>query len=72
MKHGIALFGVAACLASIATATEAPTPRAINFADRVAAQTAIEQVYWDHRIWPKENTGPKPALEGVMSSAEMK
>ena len=33
----------------------------LTFADRVAYQRAIEDVYWQHRIWPKENAGPKPS-----------
>ncbi|PYI61428.1 MAG: hypothetical protein DMC60_05430, partial [Verrucomicrobia bacterium] len=39
----------------------------LTFADRVAYQRAIEEVYWRHRIWPKANAGPKPPLDGVMS-----
>src|SRR5258706_16346220 len=39
----------------------------LSFGDRIAAQKAIEQVYWNHRIWPKENPGPKPPLEAVLS-----
>ena len=34
--------------------------------DRVAAQHAIEEVYWRHRIWPNENVAPKPGLDAVM------
>ncbi len=41
--------------------------RELTFEDRVAAQRAIEQVGWNHRIWPKENPGPKPPLAAVMS-----
>ena len=33
---------------------------AVTFEERVAAQRAIEEVYWTHRIWPKENPGAKP------------
>jgi len=45
--------------------------RTMTFADRVAYQRAIEDVYWQHRIWPKENAGPKPSLDKVMSQAEI-
>src|SRR5262245_9643803 len=38
----------------------------LTFEDRVAAQGAIEQVYWRHRIWPQDNTAPKPSLNEVM------
>jgi hypothetical protein len=43
----------------------------LNFADRVAYQRAIEEVYWRHRIWPKTNAGPKPSLDNVMSQAQI-
>jgi hypothetical protein len=36
-----------------------------------ASQCAIEEVYWRHRIWPKENARSKPSLDEVMSSAEI-
>src|SRR5438552_2557418 len=45
--------------------------RTLTFADRVAYQRAIEEVYWQHRIWPKANTGPKPPLDKVMSQAQI-
>src|SRR4029434_9263949 len=45
--------------------------RTLSFADRVAYQTAIEDVYWRHRIWPNTNPGPKPSLDAVMSQAEI-
>ena len=38
--------------------------RDLTFDERVPAQRAIEQVYWRHRIWPKENPRPKPPLSG--------
>src|SRR6266478_961882 len=47
------------------------TPRTLSFADRVAYQRAIEEVYWQHRIWPKANAGPKPPLDKVMSQAQI-
>src|SRR5262245_60216560 len=43
--------------------------RSLSFADRVAYQRAIEEVYWRHRIWPKERPDPKPSLDAVMSQA---
>jgi N-acetylneuraminic acid mutarotase len=39
----------------------------LTFAERVAYQRAIEEVYWRHRIWPRENAKPKPSLDEVMS-----
>jgi hypothetical protein len=34
-------------------------------------QRAIEEVYWRHRIWPKERPDPKPLLDEVMPSAQL-
>ena len=45
--------------------------RTLTFADRVAYQRAIEEVYWRHRIWPKERPDPKPSLDVVMSQAQL-
>src|SRR3989442_649565 len=45
--------------------------RTLTFAERTAYQRAIEQVYWRHRIWPKERTDPKPLLDAVMSQAQL-
>src|SRR6266536_1411691 len=46
-------------------------PRAFSFVERVAYQRAIEDVYWRHHIWPKENPDPKPSLDAVMSQAQL-
>jgi N-acetylneuraminic acid mutarotase len=45
--------------------------RAFSFAERVEYQRIIEDVYWRHRIWPKENPNPKPSLDAVMSQAQL-
>src|SRR5437868_12976625 len=45
--------------------------RTLTFAERVAYQSAIEDVYWRHRIWPDTNPGPKPPLDTVMSQAQI-
>jgi hypothetical protein len=45
--------------------------RSLSFADRVAYQRAIEDVYWRHRIWPKERSDPKPSLDAMMSQAQL-
>src|SRR6476620_9677368 len=45
--------------------------RTLTFAERVAYQRAIEDVYWRHRIWPKERPDPKPSLDAVMSQAQL-
>jgi hypothetical protein len=53
------------------TAKTSSQPRAFSFAERVAYQRSIEEVYWRHRIWPKENPDPKPSLDAVMSQAQL-
>jgi N-acetylneuraminic acid mutarotase len=45
--------------------------RILTFAERVAYQRAIEDVYWRHRIWPKERKDPKPSLDAVMSQTQL-
>jgi len=56
---------------SPAAASALARSRTLTFAERVAYQRAIEQVYWQHRIWPKANAGPKPPLDKVMSQAQI-
>ena len=51
---------------------EAPSDlsqRTLTFAERVAYQRAVEDVYWRHRIWP--NARPKPSLDEVMSAQQI-
>src|SRR4249920_3446881 len=56
---------------------EAPansSQRTLTFAERVAYQRAIEEVYWRHRIWPRnrgEQPDPKPSIDAVMSQAQL-
>jgi hypothetical protein len=59
-------------LAFLSMAPKPPQQRTIlTLADRVAYQRAIEEVYWRHRIWPKERPDPKPSIDEVMSSAQL-
>jgi hypothetical protein len=51
-----------------------PAAAGLTFAERVAYQRTIEDVYWRHRIWPRnsgENPNPKPSLDAVMSQAQL-
>ncbi len=57
--------------AALAEASAIQRNSTLTFADRAAYQRAIEEVYWQHRIWLKENTSPKPPLDKVMSQAEI-
>jgi len=45
--------------------------RTLTFEQRVDYQRAIEEVYWRHRIWPKERLDPKPSLDAVMPEAQL-
>jgi len=54
--------------------TDAPTKithRTLTFAERVAYQRAVEEVYWRHRIWPKERPDSKLPFDGVMSHTRL-
>jgi N-acetylneuraminic acid mutarotase len=72
MLFSVALVALSSALSSLdrLPRTSAP-PRALTFLERVAYQRAIEDVYWRHRIWPKENSNPKPSLDAVMSQAQL-
>src|SRR5205807_3395797 len=51
-----------------------PAVAGLTFAERLAYQKAIEEVYWRHRIWPRdrgERPDPKPPLDAVMSQAQL-
>ena len=48
-----------------------PSHSVLTFAERVSYQRAIEEVYWRHRIWPKERPDPKPSLDAVMTQAQL-
>src|SRR5438876_626614 len=54
-----------------AASAAAPAIRTLMFADRVAYQRAIEEVYWRHRIWRAANASPKLPLDKVMSQAQI-
>src|SRR6266480_2617293 len=48
--------------------------KTLTFAQRVVYQRAIEDVYWRHRIWPRnggDRPDPKPSLDAVMSQAQL-
>ena len=48
-----------------------PAAAGLTFTERLAYQRIIEDVYWRHRIWPKENPNPKPSLDAVMTQAQL-
>jgi len=45
--------------------------KGLTFAERVAYQRAIEEVYSRHRISPRAGPDPKPSLDSVMSQAQL-
>jgi len=45
--------------------------RMLTFEERVAYQRAIEDIYWRHRVWPKENLNSKPSLDAVISQEQL-
>src|SRR5262249_16618328 len=59
----IGLF-LSTLMAQVTYASAASVP--LTFEQRVSYQRAIEEVYWQHRIWPKENKVAKPSLDKVM------
>src|SRR5437660_10684124 len=78
---GLLLFAAAACfilipirsgLAFLHPQSPSNSPQGtLTFEERVSYQRAIEDVYWRHRIWPKERPDPKPSLDAVMSQAQL-
>ncbi len=48
--------------------------RTLTFEERVTYQRAIEEVYWHHRLWPRnggERPDAKPSFDAVMSQAQL-
>src|ERR1043166_2114631 len=70
MRTFLLAVAFAVAIASVCL-TQPENPRTLTFAQRVSYQRAIEEVYWRHRIWPKENPNPKPSLDAVMSQAQL-
>ncbi len=50
----------------ITTLTSASFANTISIKERVKLQRAIENVYWEHRIWPDKNSGAKPTLDQIL------
>jgi hypothetical protein len=71
--RGFILRSVAAtllsCLVLVAlsfsgkAASSSGQAKTLGFAERVAYQRAIEEVYWRHRIWPEEGAHPKTVTQ---------
>ncbi len=65
------VLAAARFLVHTSAASSAGRP-SLTFEERVAAQRAIEEVYWRHRLWPKENPQPKPSLDQVLPEAAVR
>lgn len=72
MRTSAALRLLVTAGALLGAVSFAQPERILSFEDRIEAQRAIEQVFWNHRIWPADNPGPKPRLEQVMSEADLR
>jgi len=46
--------------------------RELSLEERITYQQRVENVYWQHQIWGKENHKPRPALEEVMPDAAIR
>jgi N-acetylneuraminic acid mutarotase len=62
---------VTPCASALTQAGEKASARTLTCEERVAYQYAIEEVYWRLRIWPKENPGPKPPLDAIVSQDQI-
>ena len=74
----VVVCGVAACsmvsgtpFALFRPEASSESERTLTFEERVSYQRAIEEVYWRHRIWPKERRDSKPSLDAVMTPAQL-
>jgi N-acetylneuraminic acid mutarotase len=70
------LVSATTCSIVMGTLSRTETPaktanRTLTFEERASYQRAIEDVYWRHRIWPKDRPDPKPSLDAVMSQAQL-
>jgi len=70
-RWGVVL-GAFVVLAVSTQVADASVSRSLSIDERVAAQRAIEEVYWRHRIWPKDNASPKPSVDAQMPRSAMK
>ena len=47
-------------------------PSELTFEERLSCQAAIEEIYWNARIWPAENPDPKPDFSKVVSPSDLR
>jgi hypothetical protein len=58
--------------ANAAANTVPGTFRTLSIDDYLACRSAVESVYWQQRIWPESNPNSKPALDEVLSEADVR
>ena len=57
---------------AVASVLQQQPDTALTFEKRVECQKAIDAVYWNHQIWPKENKQAKPPFEKVMNEETLR
>lgn len=58
-------------LALLAAAALPAEALALSGPERVACTRAIEEVYWQDRIWPADNLAPKPPLSALLDEPSL-
>ena len=71
LRSSAATLVFSCAVVGLSSATAIQRNQTLTFAERVAYQRAIEDVYWRHRVWPEENRSPKPSLDEVMSAEQI-
>ena len=54
------------------SANKTKISKILSYDERFQCQQAIEKIYWNHRIWPKENPQPKAAFETVIDKEALR
>src|SRR5918999_1540273 len=63
-----AVLGLAPFTSQVARSQSEPSaPRTLSMGERVMHQRAVDEVYWRHTVWPKENASPKPSFAEVVT-----
>ncbi len=69
--HAFAALLGGALLAPRAAAAPPSQPPTPSFEARVDCERRVQQVYWDHTLWPESNPAPKPRLDAVLPRASL-
>jgi hypothetical protein len=70
-RCAFAAAALGALLALPLRASAFQAEHALSFDERVDCQTAVEEVFYRHRLWPQANPRPKPAFSSVLPRADM-